>query len=360
MCSVNHCFHFAIDVSKKQKTMEENLKHHLNIVKEKSLTRKAILDSFSDEKHKDVKFVLSNFGGELYANKSMLTIRSAYFEAMFNADSQFKENETGVVEIQSTMNVMKMILELVYTGEIMDFKNLSDSILGLRYCDASPMELMESLNLMRMFLMDAFKDYKKILTDFFKANTSSSLLTLLPMLIKATNLKLDGVTEAIHKAVASNYSSVTEPGVNEFIQLMQSDIFVEQILTKVQEDYAPNLEKEKERFEFYRIWSSKNKGTLNQEQIYRIRQSFNLGIFTIEDLLGPIRDSGLFEEKEIFRIVSETGTKYFQASVKLREENETLKRKHEEEIEKNKKLKTTLENVRDKIKKIYHQSLIGC
>ena len=84
---------------------------------------------------------------------------------------------------------------------------------------------------------------------------------------------------------------------------------------------------------------------MSVEQIFQVQRSFNLKMFTVQYLLETIMQSELFEQNEIFRTVAEISKQHFEASVKLREENETLKRKYAEEVEVNKKLKTTLEKV---------------
>ena len=273
---------------------------------EKHLALAALMQSFTEKRHNDVEFELSN--GKLYASKAVLDARCEYFATMFREDSQFKENQSGVVNVPCTVNVMKIVLEFIYTGEI---NNFGDSEKGFKISDMA-----QSLNMMRMFLLEnAYNGFQlelcKLMTTSIQkvidisvsqkssmSNSRLALKNLFQLLRVAHNLKLERFKETLHGVIADNYEKFLVCAETKCeIQKIEPRVFCDQMTNK----YIP--EKDAYRIKVYNLWVAKNKDKLTEEQKNEIKNSFNLYRFTTKFLLESVLDCNLFNRSEIVDVV---------------------------------------------------------
>ena len=74
------------------------------------------LDSLSDPELCDITIEASD--GDIPANRTILSINSQYFRAMFSSSSNFVEKQAGRVKMPYTETVLEKVVIYLYSGKM--------------------------------------------------------------------------------------------------------------------------------------------------------------------------------------------------------------------------------------------------
>ena len=251
----------------------------------------SLLKSLRDgNQYNDVNIFLHD--GELEASKFVLSSRSEYFYKMFDKSHEFQENHQRDVKVSCKKVVMEKILTYLYGGEM--------SIDGLSLIDA--VELLDMLRL--MVLEDAFNLAEKELMEKIK-NESFTLGVCLNTIPLVFSTKLRRTFFGLMDFIWSNLETVLEEH-DEDIQHLSPDILKSYVRD---EELQPNYGRTNKQFiyglKFFSKWyeihhdiipvSASMFKTVLKDEIRLV----DLTTFEVEDLLGCVKKSKLFKDKDI-------------------------------------------------------------
>jgi len=238
----------------------------------------------NDHPHSDVKIILDD--GEIEASKFVLSSRSEYFERMFDNDHQFRESRENAVTVPYKKIVMKKVIEYLYGGEL--------NIDGL-----SMVEAMEYLDLLRLMMFNDEFDIieRKLITQVISRSYRPG--DYIPAMKLAIAKELDQHPEQLMYAIfeEENLETILKDHSEDIKELSVSLIM--SILKEVK-DSVPEINK----FRFFKIWSeSEDRDFLMVRVIAKV--SFDLLRFSVEELLGEVKKSSLFNDAHIDEAVVE-------------------------------------------------------
>ena len=241
----------------------------------------------SNHPHNDVKIILDD--GEIEASKFVLAARSDYFEKMFSSDHQFKESQENSVTVPCKKIVMNKVIEYLYGGEL--------NIDGL-----AMLEVFEYLALLKLMMLDEAFDIidRELKNKLIFSAHQYPILDYLPALEHALFHDLNIViVDTIFKK--RNFDIIFNHP-EEVRKLPQSVVLktLDEALTA----------REIDKFRFFKIWidtciveDDENEDTKWARKL--AKDTFELINFRIEDLLGEVKKSKLFDDADIDNAVIE-------------------------------------------------------
>jgi len=275
--------------------------------KEKNKTVDALVDSIDNGEHNDVDIILED--GVIRASKLILCSRLEYFEKAFDKKSQFQEQKENTVKFPCKKVIMRKILEHLYGGRL-DFT-------GLSYVEI--MELEEMLRF--LLLQDAQKELQKFLVSQIHCNKIP-----VPECLDAVEVAMS-FNLSKSKAYLTFYFvlrlDILVTDHLEVVQNMSEEIFLSVIsciehFGKKRVGYSKNswqyqrvgYIKELDKLKFVNHWIAFNKSRSQSEEsesyFFKMIHNgyFDLTKFTVNQLLGEVRNSKLFSDEEIFAAVN--------------------------------------------------------
>ena len=239
------------------------------------------MDKVQDEEVLDVIFVLED--GEIKANKAKLVQKSEYFNKMFNENSNFKENSSGIVKLPYKKIVMDKIIDYLVKG-CLDCSQLSLEN-KVEFVDICRMMLIEDLVEIEEQL------FFKPVTDVWSWNETVKMLVLsanfldvtlkakLDVSVKITNF-LVGKFESIWKILARFKVTLSDPVI---VALVSSS----------------NTNKE---FDKFKLYMRHKDTTFAGKDIPK----FQLGKMPVKHLTGEVTKSGLYDEMTMLEAIVES------------------------------------------------------
>ena len=255
-----------------------------------------LLNSFkNDHPHKDVKIILDD--GEIEASKFVLAARSEYFKKMFNDAHRFKESQENAVTIPYKRIVMNKVIEYLYGGEL--------NIDGL-----AMVEVFQYLDLLRMMMLDdAFETIETKLIDHFD---SYPPLDYLPAMEFAMFHEIDDAhyfqimaiifKEPTIKATIMNHPEEIRKLPKSIVLIILDEVYPHSIVRKNVTYSTTEIDK----FRFFKIWIDSDDRNEDVKWARKIAQDkFVLRDFKVEELLGEVKKSKLFNDTDIENAVIE-------------------------------------------------------
>ena len=268
--------------------------------KEKEKILESLIGSIDSDEHNDVEIILED--GAIKANKLILSRRSEYFQKMFNKNSHFKEQKESSVQFPCKKLIMKKILGHLYGGNL--------TVSGMSWS-----EVVELLNMLKYLLLqdalDVLVEYLADQVDEGKVSVKESLESL----EMAHSLKFEEATiDLVYNITRNRNLGILLRDHSEVIPTLSKELFFK-ILHSAG---CYNVDS----FKFLLKLLVMNKETLTNKEMREIPQLFVLEHFDIDDLLGVVRSSNLFRDKDIFEAVKkvhkEVEDKYKDLRSKLR------------------------------------------
>ena len=270
-------------------------------------TAQALIESIDSGEHNDVEIVLDD--GVIKASKLILSSRSEYFQKMFDKSSQFQEQRQGSVKFQCKKIIMRKILEHLYGGK-------------LEVSDCTCVQIVKMLDMLRFLLLndtfDALEDYfKKQICDMKR-----SIKECLEAVEMANSMKLKSSLANLTARLAFHSSQVLEnfgERIGTLSECVAKNIFNAQCCLEIIEkkEFGPRPPSHQlGKLKFAVKWLVKNPTAESFKS--KILPFFDLTSFNVVHLLGEVRDSKLFSDKDIFDAVNIVHKK-------VKEENKQLK-----------------------------------
>ena len=237
-----------------------------------------LLNSFKDDHpHKDVKIILDD--GKIEASKFVLAARSEYFKKMFADDHRFKESQENAVIVPCKKIVMNKVIEYLYGGEL--------NIDGL-----AMVEVFECLDLLRMMMLD---DAFDIIDRELLVNNIDSYppLDYLPALELAEFHEFEQHPRQMMHIIFEEANIGTILNHPEAIAKLSKAVVLK-TLDAAWTATAIN------KFRFFKSWIDTDGRNEDVKWASKIAQdNFELINFRIEDLLGEVKKSKLFNDADI-------------------------------------------------------------
>ena len=147
-----------------------------------------LLETLDNSPFNDV-FLIAN-DGEIKASKLILSARSEYFFKMFDKEHQFRESK-GTVRVHCNKNVLRVILEFLYSGKI-------------EHQDLTLVENLELLNQLRCMLQyDAYGRIENQLKNSI-CKCGYNMEEVVPAVDIARNLKLEKIEDILLRFLVCN------------------------------------------------------------------------------------------------------------------------------------------------------------
>jgi len=238
--------------------------------------------------HNDVNLVLDD--GELEASKFVLSLRSEYFSKMFDKHSGFKENQARDVKISCKKVVMEKIVIHLYGGAV--------TVDGLNFNEV--VELLHMLNL--MVLEDAFKLAEKNFVNELESDRYP-----LEECIDAMNFvfstQLNDTFLGLLGYIWRNIDVVMREH-QDYIVKFSPDIL--KAYFKDRDMFFDDSDFFVSTLEFLTKWEEIHNPTGGFKATFKEEISMvDLKMFKIEELLGCVRKSKLFNDEDIDAAVLE-------------------------------------------------------
>jgi len=231
----------------------------------------------NDHPHSDVKIILDD--GEIEASKFVLSSRSEYFDRMFDNDHQFKESQENVVTVPCKKIIMKKVIEYLYGVEL--------NIDGLAMVDAY-----EYIDLLRLMMLEEAlevierKHYRKI--NYFGYPPTDFLAALDYLILK--NMDHDAFHIAIYITEEENLETILKDYPKDIQNLSKTAFLM------IMEEGFESTE-EINKFRFFKNWFYDEKNLLFRRKL--AKDNFDLFKFKVEELLGEVKKSKLFNDFDI-------------------------------------------------------------
>uniref|UniRef100_A0AC35TJB4 BTB domain-containing protein n=1 Tax=Rhabditophanes sp. KR3021 TaxID=114890 RepID=A0AC35TJB4_9BILA len=249
-------------------TMKENVDHSSFLVDQ-------ISNLCLSEELSDVTLVIG--GTRIPAHKLILSTRSRYFRALFgNGMKESIQNEVTIVD--ASIDVFKIVLKYIYSGKI-QLGAMSDLLL---------------INLFELAHEFGFEELEAITVNRFEVILCGNNLCEILTLAKAFNL--ENLLQTC-LSFADNHALCLVKS-SEFLTLTAESI--EQLISR-NSFYCPEFE----IFEAIKKYIILNKNEPFENLIRHVR----LSLISFADLIGPVRDSKLFNTDDILDALKEISFK---------------------------------------------------
>ena len=266
--------------------------------KEKAKVLVSLLKTLDTEEHNDVEIILED--GSLKASKLVLSCRSEFFQRMFDKSSQFAEQKQSSVKFPCKKLIMKKILQHLYGGEL--------SVSGMT-CS----QVIELMNMLRyMLLQDAFEVLENFLKEDLKCR-KISMKESIEAIEMAETFKLTTASGIIANNISENVDILISD-YSEIIPTLPSNVVI-QIVTHSFSNRLYQIN----HLKFVEKWFNTSKEKVRKWIKKVILGWFDLTRFSVEDLLGDVRNSKLFKEKYIFEAVNKVHKKVDDEKTKLKQ-----------------------------------------
>ena len=237
--------------------------------------REDILACLNAPEFCDVKLVASD-GGEILANKTILSMRSQYFHSMFSTNNNFVESKEGRVEMAFNKTVLDNVVTYLYSGQMVYEDMALRDLLGL-------MELLNFMNLSMEF---------SVVEKFVTNHTRDGLFALsdcLRSLNEPSMVGLKTVEESILAYLGENFDKLWEMAE---VKTLSEPIII-QLLQEKKEDIRFTIH----RFRTLLTWLSAN--SMDTEIRDAVLETVDFHHFTSKELSTVVRDSGFYSSDDI-------------------------------------------------------------
>ena len=253
----------------------------------------ALVDSIDNGEHNDVDIIVED--GVIRASKLVLSSSLEYFQKMFSKKSQFLEQKKNTVKFSCKKVVMKKILEHLYGGK-------------LNFSGLSCVEIIELEDMLRFLLLqDAQKEVQKFLRSQLK-NHKVPIPDCLNALDVALSLNLPVSTDYLVYYFSRRLDILVVAHL-EVVENMSNFVFktvMRAIVNREKKYGIKSPEAQLEKLKFVNHWFAMNNFSFEgKKKFFKFMQEcFDLTKFKVNQLLGEVKKSNLFSDKEIYEAVN--------------------------------------------------------
>ena len=224
----------------------------------------------------------------------MLSVRSTYFAAMFSKSSNFKEEKESCVQFETKRVIMRIIIEYIYGGKI----------------EVSTLTCAEVIELMKMLRFFCLFDGVEEVEDMFKKKLELRkypLQEVFDVIDMVISLNMEKPKICIICFFAISLEAMNESHADSIRQLSYEIILdVLKYIDSVEKRISPRLlscNMQLRKLEFVSNWIQSKGNNTSEEMKNKFQSYFKLENFTVNQLVGAVRDTNIFHLEDILEAV---------------------------------------------------------
>ena len=276
----------------------------------------ALLASLGRPEFCDIKIEVS--GGELAANKTVLSMTCEFFRQLFN----LLESSTGLIKLPYPKAVVEKVIIYLYSGE-MDCDDL-----GL----GSLLDLLEFLEVTK--LTEELKQVETFTAEKIEAR-KFCCLECLNNLNKCSLIRLESIEDTLMDYLGIHLKGLCE---REEVGLLSQAMLIRLIREKTNSSCLTIF-----RFKTFLTWLTAN--SMEAERKREVVEMFDFTHFSVGDLASDVRKSSLYPTDKIIRRMEKLFEEKEESLMWKEYEFEDLEEELEERGEEMEELETELEEM---------------
>ena len=272
----------------------------------------ALIKTIDSSEHNDLVIKLSD--GQLHASKLILASRSDYFQTMFSAQRNFKENLNNEVSYNCKVIIMKPIIRYIYGSKI-DISSLSCS------------DVIEVLDMLRILMLEqAIFEVQELFKIQLREQAFSINDCYQAYLLSETK-RMENVMCLINSHFARNMDVIISKNKEILTNLSEDSLYyILDYVKKIEDKFnipTPSwLHLRKLNFIIH--WLENKSSQIHLETKTKIKPYFKLEYFTVTELLNEVFNSKLFDQTEIFSAIETVHNKIMIENKKLKNNLELI------------------------------------